>query len=140
MNYNNKWLEVVNLDKLVNFSRRLIFYNFDDEHKDIDDKDFLKKIENIKDSDSIEMDTILPFEEAKAILKSIIFSKRHKKTKKIKYFMRDSDYDDVLIQLNRRMVSNIVMGLVKKGVLESAFDDEKNDFVFWVKNLSDETD
>ena len=31
------------------------------------------------------------------------------------------------------MVSNIVHGLVKRGVLHTAFDDEKNDFIFWVK-------
>jgi hypothetical protein len=31
------------------------------------------------------------------------------------------------------MISNIIQGLVKKGVLHTAFDNEKNDFIFWVK-------
>ena len=61
-----------------------------------------------------------------------------KKTKVAKLFMKESDYDDLLIQLNKRMVSNIVRGLVNKGFVESAFDDEKNDFIFWVKDKYDE--
>jgi hypothetical protein len=36
------------------------------------------------------------------------------------------------------MVSNIVRGLVKKGVLDSAFDNDKNDFIFWVKDKYDD--
>jgi hypothetical protein len=31
------------------------------------------------------------------------------------------------------MVSNILNSLVNKGVLDSAYDDEQNDFIFWVK-------
>ena len=36
-------------------------------------------------------------------------------------------------QLCERMVSNIIQSLVKKGLVETAFDNEKNDFIFWVK-------
>jgi len=32
------------------------------------------------------------------------------------------------------MVSNIINSLVKKGLIETAFDSEKNDFIFWVKD------
>ena len=35
------------------------------------------------------------------------------------------------------MVSNMISNLVKKGLLESAFDEEKNDFVFWKKDIKD---
>lgn len=31
------------------------------------------------------------------------------------------------------MVSNILNTLVNKGVLDSGYDSEKNDFIFWVK-------
>ena len=47
--------------------------------------------------------------------------------------MLESDYDNVLRQLSERMISNIVRNLVKKGLVESAFDEDKNDFVFWIK-------
>ena len=36
------------------------------------------------------------------------------------------------------MVSNIVKGLVSRGLVESAFDSEKNDFVFWVRTDYDD--
>ena len=31
------------------------------------------------------------------------------------------------------MTSNIVNGLVQKGLIETAFDSEANDFIFWIK-------
>ena len=35
--------------------------------------------------------------------------------------------------LNSRMVSNTINKLVIDGVFEVAFDDEINDFIFWIK-------
>ena len=132
------YLEISNIDKLVNFSRRLIYYNFDDESEKLSDADFFEQVQKIKQEDMPELDKYLPFDEAKNIMKSLLIKRRHKKTKVAKLFMKESDYDDLLIQLNKRMVSNIVRGLVNKGVVESAFDDEKNDFIFWVKDKYDE--
>jgi hypothetical protein len=36
------------------------------------------------------------------------------------------------------MVSNILTKLVSDGIIESAFDTEKNDFIFWVKEQDDQ--
>jgi len=134
------YLEISNIDKLVNFSRRLIYYNFDDESEKLSDADFFDQVQKIKQEDLPEMDKYLPFDEAKNIMKSLLIKRRHKKTKIPKLFMKESDYDEVLVQLNKRLVSNIVRGLVNKGVVESAFDDEKNDFIFWVKDKYNEYD
>ena len=125
------WMEIVNLEKLVNFSRKVIFYNFDEENSELKDEDFLEKIEKIENTDNAEMDTVLPYSECRLMLQSMI------KTQKTKKLLKEEDYDEFLSQLNERMISNIVQGLVNKGVLESAFDDEKNDFVFWIKNSED---
>jgi len=137
---NDGYLEISNVDKLVNFSRRLIYYNFDDESEKLSDADFFDKVQKIKKEDMPELDKYLPFEEAKSIMKSLIIKRRHKKTKIPKLFMKESDYDEVLVQLNQRMVSNIIRGLVNKGVVDSAFDNERNDFIFWVKDKYDEYD
>lgn len=134
------YLEISNVDKLVNFSRRLVYYNFDDESEKLSDADFFEKVQKIKQEDMPELDKYLPFNEAKNIMKSLLIKRRHKKTKVPKLFMKESDYDEVLIQMNKRMVSNIVLGLVKKGLVDSAFDDTKNDFIFWVKDKYDEYD
>lgn len=137
-----KWLEVVNLDKLVNFSRRVVFHNFDERNNDLDDDDFMEKIKRIEKDDDPEIDEILSFEESKNIFREFTKKKINKKTKKTKMFIKEADYDEILLQLNQRMVSNIVKGLVSKGLVESAFDDERNDFVFWVKSQNEkpETD
>jgi len=132
------WMEIVNIDKLVDFSRRVIFYNFDEANDHLDDEDFMKKIEKIESKDSTEMDKVLPRDEVKAIFSDLVFKKRNKNTKKVALFIKEEDYEEVLAQLNQRMVSNIVKGLVSRGLVESAFDSEKNDFVFWVRTDYDD--
>jgi len=121
------WLEISNSKKLIDFSRKLVYYNFDDETALMDDETFLDKIDNIQNDYDPEMDVLLPFEECEIIFSSFTFL-----DDKLLY-ITDDDYDTFLMQMNRRMISNIVQGLVKKGVLHTAFDNEKNDFIFWVK-------
>ena len=41
--------------------------------------------------------------------------------------------------MNHRMISNMLQGLVSKGVLESGFDSESNDFIFWIPNDDNDT-
>ena len=132
------WMEIVNIDKLVDFSRRVIFYNFDEDNDDLDDEDFMKKIEKIESKDSTEMNKVLPRDEVKAIFLDLIVKRRNKNTKQVAMFIKEEDYEEVLAQLNQRMVSNIVKGLVSRGLVESAFDSEKNDFVFWVRTDYDD--
>jgi len=133
-----EWLEIVNLDKLVDFSRKVIFYNFDESNDDLNDQDFMDKIEKIEHTECEELEKLLPKDEVKAIFSDLTFKKKNKNTKKISLFIKQSDYDELLSQLNQRMVSNIVKGLVSKGVVETAFDSEKNDFVFWIKKDNEE--
>ena len=113
------WMEVVNVTKLVNFSRKLVYFNFDQDFSDLDDVDFIKKIQQIKIADEPELDEVLSYKESLLIFNQYLFRKK--------------DYDLFLEQLSERMVSNIIHNLVKKGLVETAYDNEKNDFVFWVK-------
>lgn len=127
------WMEVISLDKLANFSRKVIYYNFDEQNNSLGDKEFLEKIDKIEHTNNKELDKVLPIDETKAILSDLTFKKRNKKDKKVYTFIKESDYEEALLQMNERMVSNIVKNLVSRGLVESAFDSEKNDFVFWVK-------
>lgn len=68
------------------------------------------------------------------IIKELVKKQKNRKTKEIRYTINDSIFADIVFKLNDRMVSNIVMGLVQRGLIESAFDDDANDFVFWVKD------
>lgn len=129
------WLEITDIKKLTNFSRKLIFNSFNESPDTIklENAEFFTLIENMSDSELTELESILPYKESEMIIKSFIKTKKHKKTSKIIHLMKESNYGKVLEDLNQRMVSNIIRNLVSKGVVETAFDEEKNDFVFWIK-------
>ena len=76
-----EWMEIVNLDKLIQFSRKLIFYNFDEANDDLDTEEFMNKVERIKDRDIHEIELLLPIKECRQIFEELTMSKRHKKTK-----------------------------------------------------------
>lgn len=126
------WLELSNIDKLIDFSRKLVYYNFDNESASLSDENFLKKIEKMSDRVEPEIEELLPFFEVKSMFMEQIVERDQ-----VPCIMEDS-YDQLLVDMNHRMISNIVLSLVKKGVLDSAFDDEKNDFVFWVRKEDEE--
>ena len=130
-------MEIINLDKLVNFSRQVVFYNFSADNDETDDE-FISKVKNIKTDEKKELDELLPFQESKLIFKECVKKQINRKTKQTRYVISESDYDKVLVELNSRMVSNIIRSLVKKGLVETAFDDDKNDFIFWVSKLGEE--
>lgn len=133
----DEWLEIENINKLINFSRKLIYNNFDEKTAQMTDDDFFDKVDSFTESEQQELDIVLPFKESKIIIKEFLKKRKNKQTQEIRIFMKESDYGEYLDRLNHRMVSNLVMEMVKKGVLDSAFDDTMNDFVFWVKNDAD---
>ena len=137
MEEEDEWLEIENINKLINFSRKLIYNNFDEKTAQMTDDDFFDKVDSFTESEQQELDIVLPFKESKIIIKEFLKKRKNKQTQEIRIFMKESDYGEYLDRLNHRMVSNLVMEMVKKGVLDSAFDDTMNDFVFWVKNDAD---
>ena len=99
--------------------------------QEINSENLIQKEEKIKK-------ILNDIQESKLIFKSSIKKQVNRKTKKVRYVIKESDYDEVLVELNSRMVSNIIRSLVKKGLVETAFDDDKNDFVFWVSKLGED--
>lgn len=55
------------------------------------------------------------------------------------WLITEDRYEQLLIELNARMTSNLLASMVSSGILESAYDSEINDFVFW-RNDTDEKD
>lgn len=84
-----------------------------------------------------ELDMILSLKETTIISKD--FLKQSKKHKKI-FLISEDGYIKFLETLNARMVSNILSVMSSKGLLETAFSEEDNDFVFWVKNKTEDLD
>lgn len=123
------YLIVSDFDEFINASRSLVFKCFG-EHE-IDEDDLFKELNTI---DQQELDANLSFAESVIIAKDILIKQKHKVSGDIRYLVTDEKYMIILEELNSRLVSNILNSLVNKGLVESGYDSDTNDFVFWVKS------
>jgi glucan phosphorylase len=141
---NDQWFFISNFDEFVDHSRSLVF-KFFGEANEIADDAMTASLYKMTNKEMEEMDQTLTHDEAATIIKNYAKQQVNRKTKKIRYCLTDKILQIIIEDLNSRMVSNILTKLVADGVLDSAFDTEKNDFIFWVKeeddqNLKPETD
>jgi len=130
----DNWYVIHDMDAFTNHARVLVYNAFgsglseDKEDPEIDD------LISVKPEDKDELDKILSFEESLNIATQIVKKQKNKKTNSIRYVVNDIIFSEVLESLNDRMVSNLLNNLVNKGVLETGFDNETNDFLFWIKD------
>jgi len=140
MKNNGDWLEISDIDKFTDYIRNIVYISFKDDES-IDDENYIVDInsgfETLTKEEIQELESVLDKKECINIIKETSRKIRNKKTRKVKYLMDDKILYDIIDNINQRMVSNIISNLVKKGLLESAFDEEKNDFVFWKKDNKD---
>lgn len=123
---------VKDIEYFVNYSRVLLFNLFGkDNNSEIDDVN--KDIADLSEEEKKELDTILSYDESLVIIQSIAKEQKHKITKKSRYIITDELFLQIIEALNDRMTSNLLNGLVNRGLVETAYDDEAEDFVFWVK-------
>lgn len=125
--YDNEDLIYVMEDKteFINQVRRIVFAGFG--LKDLEDAEFSELIAEI---DEQEMDNTISFAECEMIAQEYIEEKKIRR--KTKYFLSDSKFNEFVEAVNARLVSNIITELVDMGQLDSAWDSEVNDFIFWV--------
>jgi hypothetical protein len=128
----SQWFLISNLPDFINKTRSLVYNNF---RVSSDDQEAGTEIivEEVAESEKEEFDKILSYQESLLIIKENIKKEKNKRTKKIRYLLNDIMFSDIVSKLNERMTSNIVNGLVQKGLVETAFDSEANDFIFWIK-------
>ena len=143
-NPNDDWLEIADINAFSDYIRNVVYINFKDEDFQDDEItatewniDLNAELDNISKTDMEEMDSILDKDETLVIIKSDCKKIRHKQTKEVKYVMNDNMLYKMIEHVNQRMVSNIIYKLVSSGLLESAFDDERNEFIFWKKEDKD---
>jgi len=123
---------VKDIEYFVNYSRVLLFNLFGkDNNSEIDNVN--KDITDLSEEEKKELDTILSYDESLVIIQSIAKEQKHKITKKSRYIITDELFLQIIEALNDRMTSNLLNGLVNRGLVETAYDDEAEDFVFWVK-------
>jgi len=129
------WFLIQDFERFVNHARGLVFKVFGESvgAEEIDE-DMSTIYHSLSKLDLEEMDRTLPLEECLLITKQHIKIKTNKKTKETEYYINDNILFRLLESFNTRMVSNILNKLSNDGLLESAFDEEKNDFIFWIKD------
>jgi hypothetical protein len=134
---NNEWFIIKDIDELTNSARALVFNNFGkndnsgtkEEADSIDDL-----LLEVDPKDQKELDEILSYSESLIIVKQHIKKQINKKNDNIRYIMNNDMFVTIIESLNDRMVSNLLNSLVNRGLVETAYDAEENDFVFWVKD------
>lgn len=129
------WFVIQDLDKFVNHSRTLVFNSWGNKNTPNESIDSLLEL---KTQDQKELNNVLSFDESINIVKTFIKKQNNKKTNKHRYILNEQLYMDILEALGNRMTSNILNNLVNKGIVETAYDNEVDDFVFWIKNENDE--
>jgi hypothetical protein len=125
------WYKIKDLDGFINHARELVFKSFG-EVNEIADDDLTHTLTELAPKDKEELNRILTYDECVVIARNHIKIKVSKKTKRESYFVNDMILSEILESFNSRMVSNILAKLVNDGLIDSAFDSEKNDFIFWV--------
>lgn len=124
--------EIKDLEEFTESARRVVYSGFGKSVEQTKD-DFTDMLEELSGEEEQEMNQVLTQQESILIVQSLIKTQTHKKTKQVRYVINEKIFGDILEALNARLVSNILSSLIKRGLIESAYDDKLNDFVFWVK-------
>jgi hypothetical protein len=134
---NDKYI-INDLDGFTNSARTLVFNTFGKETTNVLD-DFDNLINKISKEDQAEMNVVLTQNESLQIVKDLARKQTNKKTKDTRYLIDEKLFSEILEALNARLISNILSNLTKKGLVESAYDAELDDFIFWIKEDANTT-
>jgi hypothetical protein len=131
--------KITNIEDFIESCRLMVYHYFGaGDEADVYDGPKLITIDMLSDEEKSEIDSCLNKEEAFLIFKEHAKIKYHKTKNKNEYYLSNTSFMQYIEALNTRMVSNILSNLVKRGVVESTFDEDSNDFVFWVNNKDEQ--
>lgn len=125
---NNRYI-IQDFDAFIQATRVLVFNTFA-ENKD---KALSIEISELHEQELSELNDILSQSECIAISKDYIRHQTNKTTKEKRVIISENDYLAMVEAFNSRMISNMLTRLVSKGIVDTAYDAEKNDFIFWLK-------
>ena len=122
-----------NLDEFTDSARRLVYNGFGKGAVE-DPDEFTELVTKISPDEEQELNKILTHDEALIIVKSMAKEQKHKYEDKSRYLIDEKIFSEIIEAMNARLVSNILTSLANRGMIESAYDSDINDFVFWVKD------
>lgn len=120
------WFIIDDLDRFLDSTRVLVYNMFGENEKDIEDIDI--NIENLDEESIEEINRCLNKSECKSIMMEYV-----KNCSNGNHRISTDRYMKFIESLNSRLVSNLLNKMSTEGLLESAFDEETNDFIFWPK-------
>ena len=128
--------------KIANFIdsiRRIVFSAFGEGIDEQDQNQLDELINSLTQQDEEELDKTLTYDECLNILH---YHVKPKKTRsgKIRYLFSEDQCAKIIEDVNARLVSNLLTSLVAEGKVESAYSEEDNDFIFWVKDNEEKED
>jgi hypothetical protein len=123
--------EITNVDEFVESIRSIILENFYENDAKLPKE--ISKFDELMKTKREKIEEKLTIQEAKNIIKPILKTVINSVGQE-EYTVSHRNFKRMLDQLNRRIISNILMELVSEGLIETGFDEEKNDFIFWVNN------
>jgi hypothetical protein len=137
----SEWFIVDDVSKFIESTRVLVFNSFGKTNEtELDDLSFL--LADLPKNEVDELNDSLSQEECMIIAKDFIKQEHNRKTKRIRNIISNTKYMEMIESFNSRMISNMLNHLVNRGLLETAYDADSNDFVFWIKDETEnrETD
>jgi regulator of PEP synthase PpsR (kinase-PPPase family) len=134
---NDQWFFINDFDDFVDHSRSLVFKFFGEVKKETAYDSLMGSISQMSKQELEEMNETLTHDESAIIIINHARKQINKKTKEVRYCLTDKLLQSIIEDMNNRMISNILNSLVNKGVLDSAYDSDQNDFIFWVKEDDD---
>ena len=119
---------IKDINKFVDETRKIVFGAFGEASEEMDIDDF---IDQLSDTDIDELDKTLSHEECMAILHDKV-TPRKNYNGELKYVISEEQFSEIIEDFNSRLVSNLLNELVSKGLLETGWSDEDQDFIFWL--------
>jgi len=129
---------IQDLNEFILTTKHIVYAGFADKISSEDE--LIEKAISLNPEQLEEVDMVLSDKECIAIINAHAKTQRHKFTKEKRYIINDESFEQIISAFHLRMVSNILMSLVKKGLIESSFDETINDFVFWVKENDNDSE
>lgn len=123
---------ITDLDKFVQSVRQIVYAGFGDSLSQVEGDEDIDMLFKLNPEEKQELDSILTQNECMLIVKPHLSRQKSKKGN-IRYIINSEQFSAIVDDFNSRLVSNLLASLVNKGVIETAYDPEENDFVFWVK-------
>lgn len=130
---------IKDIGEFVKETRKIVFASFGKEFSE-KEEEVDQFISELTDLDYEELDKTLSQNECINIVHHYVRPKVKTRRNKqyTRYYITDKIFTQIIEDFNSRLVSNLLTQLVNKGLIESSYDAEANDFIFWVKDTGDQ--